>query len=59
MKKEIQQTVHLELSAQEAAWLNALMQNPFPSGCDGDVNPAHEDPLDREMRRKFFEATRL
>lgn len=48
-----QVTVTLVLTAEEAKWLNGLMQNPLSDNCD----PDREDPYDREMRKAFFEAT--
>lgn len=52
-------TITLQLSQREADWLHQMMQNPFPQGPDGDCNPANEDPRDREMRRRFFQATEV
>ena len=47
--------ITLVLSHEEAKWLNALMQNPL----DPRIYPDDEPSADREMRIKFFEATKL
>ena len=43
-------TTTLLLDTEETHWLHGIVQNPL---CD----PAHEDPVDALMRKKFFEAT--
>jgi hypothetical protein len=44
--------VTLVLDADEAKWLNGIMQNPLHG-----QNPIDEDDKDAEMRLKFFTAT--
>lgn len=53
MKSNIKQetTVTIELNNEERIWLKAIMQNPLYS-----FEPDEEDPKDRKMRAKFFEA---
>lgn len=46
--------VTLVLSNEEAEWLNKVMQNPLHP----DTHPDDENALDKEMRRKFWEATK-
>lgn len=46
--------VTLVLSPEEAAWLHAVVQNPLHP----DTHPDDENVLDKEMRRKFWEATK-
>lgn len=43
---KVQQTV-LKLSTEEALWLRAMVQNPIKE---------IEDPIDTEMRAKFWSA---
>lgn len=55
MQTEVKHTLEitLTLSAEEARWLNGVMQNPFY------VDQANmEDDADQVMRSKFFEATK-
>lgn len=40
---------NLKLTAVEASWLKAVMQNPL-----FDVTPDQEDSFDKEMRHKLF-----
>ena len=44
---------HLHLTEEEAEWLHAAMQNPINS-----FNPETESPADKEMRARFWNATR-
>ena len=46
--------VTLVLSPDEANWLNGVMQNPLHG-----QDPGTEPLDDKEMRRKFFDATQI
>jgi len=46
--------VTLKMTAEEAAWLNAMMQNPI-----GYQDHETEGKQDFKMRNAFFEATRI
>lgn len=46
-------TVTVQLSEAETKWLHAVMQNPLQP----DPRLDHESPVDKEMRRKFWDAT--
>ena len=46
-------TVQLVLTADEAGWLQAQLQNPLH-----DVEPDHEDEADRKNRIVIFNALR-
>lgn len=41
--------ITLTLTLEESAWLRALVQNPI--NC---VDPEEEEPLNREMRQRFW-----
>ena len=47
-------TVCLELSAEEATWLRALLQNPI--GALQDPPSDYEDEFERRIRSAIFEA---
>lgn len=51
--QSIQIQVHLTLTQEEAEWLNNVMRNPLSE----DPDPTKEDPVHKEMRMKFFQAT--
>lgn len=53
MKVTKTEGIILQLTAFEAGWLKALVQNAF---VDYTEFEAEEDPQDKEMRQKFWEA---
>lgn len=53
MKVTTELHVTLELTAEEAKWLNRVMQNPLSD----DYDPESEGSYDKKMREAFFEAT--
>lgn len=53
MKATTNLQVTLVLTAEEAKWLNGVMQNPLSDNYD----PEFEDSYDKKMREAFFEAT--
>lgn len=54
MQTDVKHTIEITLvmNAEEARWLNGVMQNPL-----NGQHPTLEDPEDRHMRKKFFNAT--
>lgn len=52
-RTQLKRTIILTLEEHEAAWLHALMQNPFTE--DGDPSKETEDV--RRLRESFFYAT--
>ena len=55
MKVSTSVEVTLVLTAEEAKWLNGIMQNPLSDNYD----PEYENLVDKQMRKAFFEATLL
>lgn len=53
MKFDVKSVFVLELDELEATWLNAVMQNPLHA-----QHPSEETKFDKEMREKFFFATK-
>jgi hypothetical protein len=44
----------LRLSATEASWLKAVLQNPI-----GGIEPLEEDPFDKRIRQEIFNCLRF
>lgn len=47
-------TTELTLSATEASWLKAVLQNPI-----GGIEPPEEDPFDERVRLEIFNCLRF
>ena len=56
MEVKIERKYILELTEEEAVWLRGLIQNPYPAQDNPEQDPDKEDPLDREMRKRLWEA---
>lgn len=52
VRTQLQRTIIMTLTDEEATWLHSLMQNPIHTYQDQT-----EDPQDARMRELFFKAT--
>ncbi len=48
---KLELTAILKLDKAEARWLKEIVQNPL-----GGISPAEEDPINKDMRSRFWEA---
>jgi hypothetical protein len=49
----------LTLSATEASWLKAVLQNPILRNPIGGIEPLEEDPFDKRIRQEIFNCLRF
>jgi len=52
MKAQIKQTIILEMTTEQAEWLQTLMQNPLSN----DPDPENEDPINSQNRADIWHA---